>query len=337
MFIMKTEITTVQENKTLDLCKFIASIFIAATHLPSFLPTEATEIYFTQWFSRFCVPFFFLSTGYFFQKALDKRKSLKRIAWLFALSYMLYLPAILEGATDVSGVISKLRWNLIIGYEHLWYLSATLEGLLVWYVLEKIPVISDLFRKIGIPLCICLFLIGALLDEHYRLLDSNVLQSVGDFVLIFGGPRNVVFMGFPLLYLGGSLARYEKKLRKVSTVLLVLGWFLFRGAAFWECGYLYGALGPEITNDITFFGCWPAVFLFLLSIKFQIPIPEQFAKLLRKLSEYIYILHPLVAMLITHYLPLTPLSLWLSTITMCSLLYILLEKQFVSKKQETVK
>ena len=62
------------------------------------------------------------------------------------------------------------------------------------------------------------------------------------------------------------------------------------------------------------------------------PIPSAFAKLLRKLSEYVYVLHPLVAALIMRYLTLEPIPLWLATMAMCCAIYLLLEKQFVVKK-----
>lgn len=131
------------------------------------------------------------------------------------LGYVLYLPAILEGAQNFSDIISKLRWNLVIGYEHLWYLSAAFEGLLLWYLLEKIPVISGLFQKLALPGCILLFFMGALLDEHYHVLNIPLLTSAGDFLLRFGGSRNFIFMGFPLMIFGGAFSRHAEKLRKL--------------------------------------------------------------------------------------------------------------------------
>lgn len=329
---MHQVVTDRKENKTLDVFKAICCMIVTTAHLPSICRDSVTDMYFNQWFLRFCVPFFFVCSGYFFYKANDKRKTIKRIAWLFALSYVLYLPPILEGAQNVGDVISKLRWNLVFGYEHLWYLSAALEGMILWYVLEIIPGIRVLFRKLGIGACVLLLLVGALLDEHYRLLDSSVLRAAGDFLSVFGGPRNVVFMGFPLLMFGGAMARYEEKIRKIPTWLLLVLWVGIRALAFWETRYLYEGLGLGFTNDLTFFGCWPALILFALSSRMTMPIPSAFAKLLRKLSEYVYVLHPLVAALIMRYLTLEPIPLWLATMAMCCVIYLLLEKQFVVKK-----
>ena len=329
---MQKQISEGRENKTLDLFKAIVCILVTQTHLPSVFSDPLGEFYYCQWFFRFCVPFFFVCSGYFFYRAKDKKRTLKRILWLFVLSNVLYLPAMLKGAADLSDILSKLRWNLVFGYEHLWYLSATLEGMILWYVLEKIPVISRLFRNLGIPVSILLLLTGVLLDEYYHLIDNPLIRLAGEFLSNFGGPRNVVFMGFPMLMLGGAMARYESIFRKIPTWLLPILWLLFRVLAFVECKWLLETLGSDLSTDLTFFGWVPALILLELSFRFQIPIPDGFAKLLRRMAEYVYVLHPLVAMLISAYLPLSPMGLWISTIAMCSALYLLLEKNFILKK-----
>lgn len=329
---METAALKSRENTTLDVFKALACVIVTTAHLPSLFTTEVGHIYFNEWFLRFCVPFFFVCSGYFFYKAPDKKKPLKRMAWLLALCYVLYLPAVLEGASDARGVLSRLRWNLVFGYEHLWYLNASLEGMLIWYLLDKIPVVSKALRKLAVPASVLLLLVGALLDEHYRLINNDVLWAVGEFLSVFGGPRNVVFMGFPLLVLGGAMARHEDKIRKVPAWVLVAVWVVLRGLAFWECGYLYENLGATISCDLTFFGCWPSLCLFALSYHFRLPIPEGIAKRLRRMAEYVYILHPLIAALITKYLSLAPVPLWLGTVALCGAVYLLLEKQFALKR-----
>ena len=329
---MESVVSRGSENKTLDLFKALACIWVTQTHLPTVFSTELGEFYYCQWFFRFCVPFFFACSGYFFYRAKDQKKTLKRILWLFALSNVLYLPAILSGAGNLSEVLSKLRWNLVFGYEHLWYLSATLEGLILWYVLERIPVLSGLFRKFAIPVSIFLLLTGSLLDEYYHLFDSGFVAWAGGFLSSFGGPRNVVFLGFPMLILGGAVARYERAFRKIPGWLLPVLWVLFRALAFFECTWLLDRLGCEISLDLSFFGWIPALILLELSFRFQVPIPTGFARLLRRMAEYVYILHPLVATLIGAYLQVSPMVLWVATIFMCSVLYLLLEKNLMFKK-----
>ena len=330
---MENAVIVRKENKTLDVFKAIACVIVTTAHLPSICPDPLADMYFNQWFLRFCVPFFFVSSGYFYYKSRDKKKTLARMGWLFALSYVLYLPLILEGAGDLHSVISKLRWNLVFGYEHLWYLSAALEGMVIWFVLEKIPGVNRLFHKLGIPASVLLFLVGVLLGEYHKVIGSGPVYTLGELLAVFGGPRNVVFMGFPLLMFGGAVARYEEKIRRIPVLALLAAWVILRAPAYWECTYLYETLGSGIRLDLSFFGCWPAVVLFALSFRFQIPVPEGFAKLLRRMAEYVYVLHPLIAMLLMRYTPMAPIPLWLTTIVLCSGIYVLLEKQFVVKRR----
>lgn len=324
--------TNKRENTTLDVFRVLACALVTTIHLPALFSSEAANVFFGEWFVRFAVPFFFVCTGFFFEKAENKGKTLKRMVWLLLLCYVLYLPAVLEGAQDVGGVISKLRWNLVIGYEHLWYISAALEGLLIWFLLEKIPVLSGLLRRLRVPVSVAVLLMGALLDEYYRVTDSQLLWAAGEFLANFGGPRNVVFMGLPLMLLGGAMARNEERIRRIPLWALIVLWAALRGLGFLECGWLYRQLGATITGDLTFFGCWPALCLVAFSLKYQLPMPEGAAKGLRRSTEYVYILHPIIAMLITRYLDLAPLPLWLATLAMCFALYFLLEKQFSLKK-----
>lgn len=326
---MEKELVKKQENTTLDLCKFIACLLVAAVHLPTMFSTERGEVFYNQWFFRFCVPLFFVSTGYYFQKAKNQRKSIGRVTLLFCLSYLLYLPLILEGVGSWQEAFSRLRWALVIGYEHLWYLSAALEGMLIWYFLRCIPSLRKLLEKVGTVASVLLLLLGALLDEHYKLSGNALLRTVGDFLSNFGGPRNVVFMGFPLLYLGGTVARQEEKIRKIPTWTLLLAWVLCRGLGCWECRYLYANLGATNWDaDLTFWGIWPGLILFCLTFRWHFPISETAAKWMRKLSEYVYVLHPLVGMFLGDHLLLSPWGQWTGTIAMCCLLTILLEKQF---------
>ena len=68
-----------KENRTLDLFKAIACVLVTEAHLPSVFSDPMKEMYFFQWFIRFCVPLFFVSSGYFFYRSKNKEKALKRI------------------------------------------------------------------------------------------------------------------------------------------------------------------------------------------------------------------------------------------------------------------
>ena len=142
----------------------------------------------------------------------------------------------------------------------------------------------------------------------------------------------MVFMGLPLMLLGGGLARYEVKIRRIPVSKLILLWVFLRVMAFWECTYLYNGLDTAFNGDMSFFGMWPGLVLLEMSFRFHIPVSEKLAKILRKLSEYIYVFHPLVMYQINRCLEVSSIGLLLATIMMCSFLYVILEKQFSVNK-----
>lgn len=321
-----------RENTLLDIFRVLACVLVVTIHMPEMFSTEWINVFWGEWLVRFAVPFFFVCTGFFFEQTPRKGSALKRMAWLMAFAYVLYLPAVLEGAEVFSQVLSKLRWNLVIGYEHLWYISACVESMILWILIEKVGMLSKIFQKVRVPTAVGLILLGALLDEHYRLSTWPLLHRLGDFLLNFGGPRNFLFMGFPLMLLGGAIAEHVERVRRIplwGIVSASIGlWIL----AFLECGWLYTHLGSDISNDLSFFGWMPALCLVVLSLKCNLPISERLARSLRRATLYVYILHPLMAMLIGRYLVLSPVALCLATLGLCFAVAFLLEKQFAAKR-----
>ena len=74
-------------NKTniLDLIKVVACVLIVGSHCLPLFRNDGLNYYYGQWFFRFCVPLFFVSTGYFFAKMEVARKKayIKRIVLLY--------------------------------------------------------------------------------------------------------------------------------------------------------------------------------------------------------------------------------------------------------------
>lgn len=321
------------ENRTLDLLKGLCCAVIVSSHLPSFWTSEQVDNFYLSWFLRICVPVFFLSSGYYFFLSQDKPRQLRRIALLYGFGYLLYLPAILKGIPSFSEAISALRWNLVIGYEHLWYLNATLFGLVIWFFLDKLPAaFQKRLYPVGIPVCLLLLFWGAVLDEYYPLIPIPFVSAAGEFLSRFGGPRNVVFLGFPLLFLGGSLAKYRQFGDKVPTVWLAVFYLVFRAAAFGECWFLLDRRGGGISTDITFFNWVPALVLVLLTFRFPVGISAGLARRLRAMIVYVYILHPLVGAYLSQIGPIPPVFLWIATMLFCAGVYLFLEALFSKKK-----
>lgn len=287
----------IKENKLLDVFKFVAALLILASHCLPLVQNDSFNFYYGQWFFRFCVPLFFISSGFFFTSFSQKTKLkyIKRIAVLYLISNLIYLP---QYATRDLG--ATLR-NLILGYYHLWYLSALLIALILCYFLEK----AFAFRAVrkSYPFLIAvLILIGAFYDEYQAvftgLRDTALASGIGEWVEWLGGARHALFFALPMILIGKFLYEYREKIRLSSPMCLLLlaASFLL---SLLECMMLRHFGGPYITNDITLVNYFPAVFLFLLSFSLRPQALEaRNTRTLRKVSDIVYVSHVLVMVVV---------------------------------------
>lgn len=118
----------------LDLIKVVACVLIVGSHCLPLFKNDGLNYYYGQWFFRFCVPLFFVSTGYFFAKMEVARKKayIKRIVLLYLGASLLYFPLYFNGG------IVLIMSNLIFGFHHLWYLSALAMGLIIVTIAQKV-------------------------------------------------------------------------------------------------------------------------------------------------------------------------------------------------------
>ena len=118
----------------IDQIKVITCILIIGSHCLPLITSDVANYYYGQWFFRFCVPFFFISSGYFFTKMSDERQRLyiKRILLIYLISTVIYTPLFIRGS-----LLSIVK-NIVFGYHHLWYLSALAMGLMLIYTVDKL-------------------------------------------------------------------------------------------------------------------------------------------------------------------------------------------------------
>ncbi len=271
-----------RKANALDLIKSIACILIVGSHcLPIFNKTTL-NYYYGQWFFRFCVPLFFLSTGYYYCKmrAEKQRTYITRISVLYAISSVVYLPAyILDGG--IKQIVSKL----VFGYYHLWYMSALAIGLLVLHFASKV---LKRFKY----LLILLLGGGILLGLYYRLFDSSLLERLAKVVSVFGGARHALFFAVPMLLIGWAIADFsiDKKVQGKPKLLFASYVFLMF-ASFVEATILRSKLGDSVRLDVTIFGWMPAIPLLLLSLVTLTEIKPELNRKLRKTTDIVYIIH----------------------------------------------
>lgn len=133
-----------KENSLLDILKFIAAVMITASHCLPLVPNDSFIFYYGQWFFRFCIPLYFISSGFFFSSFQEEMRStyIKRISAIYLLSTLLYIPVF-----KTEGLTSIIRTS-ILGYHHLWYLSALLIALMICHIRTKIPFIDKIYNRV---------------------------------------------------------------------------------------------------------------------------------------------------------------------------------------------
>lgn len=185
-------------NIVIDITKFLMAILVIGIHTAPFG--------FNYWldkgfgiFTRLCVPFFFVSSGYFFFKkeSRNERKYLWRLLVLLIIWSLIYLPFDLYRLKEMSlwQVAKYYLWN---GPEHaLWYLSGSMVGFIVlWSLLRFFRPKSILVIAVVVLLCGCAL-------STYIPLTEKVFDNDIDGI----NCRNGLFYAFPYMTLGMIIAR----------------------------------------------------------------------------------------------------------------------------------
>lgn len=190
--------------KGIDTLKFLFSLVVVWIH---------TGVGNLGGLTPWAVPFFFLVSGFFlFGKLFDEpdraARSAKTGAWwrkilrLYLLWSLIFLPfAIIGFANDhlapVKAVVVYLRNLLLVGENYLswplWYLLGLLwAGAIIW-----------LADKLRLPFWVlCLLAVLLVLLPRILNLENNDL-----YVKLFKTTRNGLFLGFPVMVLGGLIRR----------------------------------------------------------------------------------------------------------------------------------
>ena len=286
---------TRMSNTTLDALKVLAAILITGSHQLPIFTSDVMNLYYGHWFFRFCVPVFFLSSGYYFAKMDRARQAsyVGRIGRLYLLSTILYLPLIWKDSLrmEASAVRTWYIRCAFFGYFHLWYLSALFIALLLLYLILGNSSLGKCLKRIELFVIAALMLAGILFDNYFYFFDVPLIQKIGLFLKDFGGSRNFLMFAMPVLLIGKVLAEHEEYMEKPTAVYLT-GLFVTAGLALLESILLVRHLGDRLACDITLFNIWPAVFMFILTFRVRIPLGTAAARILRKCVDILYIIHP---------------------------------------------
>lgn len=300
--------TTIQEQSYtgIDFFRLVSALLIVAIHTsPLASVNETADFILTRVIARVGVPFFFMVTGFFTLSRYHKdNRALyefeKKTARIYALAIALYLPVNLyTGYFSREHLLPNIIKDLVFDgtMYHLWYLPASMLGiLLVWYLVKKLDFSGGLLVTAG------LYLVGLMGDSYYGLAAKlpmlksfyRLIFEVSDYT------RNGLFLA-PVFLLLGGLIREQK--RRPSLPHACAGLMISAVLLYGEAMTLHGHdLQRHDSMYVFLVPCMYYLFQLLLKWKgSRIPY-------LRTLSLSIYLIHPMMILVVRAIAKL--LSVW---------------------------
>lgn len=194
---MKIEAMDKKVNATIDIAKMLMAILVVGIHTEPF----GFNVWLDYGFgiiTRFCVPFFFVASSYFFWiKPQEPASYVKRILKLYIIWSLVYLPFDLPVLWNmpVQKILVRYLW---IGNEHaLWYLWASVVGFLVLYIFMQ-----KMGEKVVFTISVLFLLIGCLKSTWAPMVNRFLPFEIHDYL----GSRNGLFYAFPYIALGMMIA-----------------------------------------------------------------------------------------------------------------------------------
>ena len=284
--------------KGVDISKLFFLICVVLIHTKVYSLLPPTEAYYlNKCILRLSVPYFLVVSGYLFIYTLRrsknslKEKTQKQILRLwkpfvvFSIINTLLQPGILLYTHDHFPWIKVLKHILFCPYGALWYVYATMLGLVLLYPFIK-------YKKLGYALILGTLLYGfALLCNNYYFVANHlhIENIINIYLKIFLTARNGLFIGFLFMGIGAILAEMDatKWLSGKMTVGLALISFIIYVL---EIYYLRPHLSID---DGGYFISSPFVSacLVLLTLQISIPISDKLSLLFRNLSVGMFFLH----------------------------------------------
>lgn len=292
-----------------DMTKYFAAIMVILIHTNPF-GLEQDSILYTFWYTilRNALPFFFVSSAYFFFKKHNWGKYLKRlfilyfswfvVAFVYVLFIKFYDPS-LPFRIKFLSFCKDLVWNGAL--PGAWYVFASIHSIALLYLLTvKLKFNNTLLVVIGL----CFYCVAVLNSTYYGLADGNGFLSGlnGLLGVVMPSPAHSFFSAFIFFVIGKILAE-----RRSGTEVCrcVAGIICFGMLEFVETGLLhhYGLIRE---NDYFFMLIPVAWYFFQLCMAVNIPLSVERASYLRKSSTiYYFSQFPVIFLCgpITKYLP----------------------------------
>ena len=125
-------------NGGIDAARLVLAVMVVMAHCASLQAiSPAAHFYFNNGFARVIVPFFLLTTGYFFDRQMARGIGpwVWRVMRVYLGWTLVFLPFVLF-YQEIS--LYRLAMTLVFGFFHLWYLPALVGGMILLYAARNL-------------------------------------------------------------------------------------------------------------------------------------------------------------------------------------------------------
>lgn len=285
-----------------DVMRFVCAILVITIHTSALYSVGLVPgMSLSLVIARIAVPFFFITSGYFFYERFNTKgytkKYLKRISSIYLITSLIYTILIFSFIKNKNNSIDLLIKNFLFNgiSPSLWFLPALILSIGLVAIFLKRNWIKPL-----ILLSIILYFIGLIGDSYYGLIVGTPLENIVDiYSNIFVNTRNGLCFGVPFITIGILINKYNLSDKIKSLKILTL---LFSVVfAFEGCMLIIKGIPKDNNMYISLLFLVPCIFL--LSLKSKKVLTERKSKLLRDMSLWIYCLHELIQGMIYTFFP----------------------------------
>lgn len=260
-------------SNIIDIIKFFCCLMIVGLHINPFLLNGDVSYMFTQSPFRIAIPFFLISTGYFFAGMEPAKRSsyLKRLYFLYLFASVIYIPIYIKDG------IFFVFVNFLLAFHHLWYLITVAICIQLMIFFDK----KEFKHKYWL---ILLLPVAIFFDHYCKLLGIETLSLICDRMESLRVTAYIRALPFLLM---GDYIRHKDIRLKDSTC--ILSFFILLAVSLGEAFFL--RFNTDIAAECGIFNWMPAIPLFLFAARKQSFLSSTASRNLRKIVDIVYIIH----------------------------------------------
>lgn len=317
----------------IDLFKLIASILVVILHCMGNYFGEGGRL-FVRNICAIAVPFFFITSGYFFGIGLQKNNNSrkyyfinyeKKLIKMYIIWSIIGIPFMVKTYYKIYGLNFKYIFLLMIRnifftgtFGVYWYILSMIGASILIYIFTNKNRLKLMYIMSGI-----FFLFGVLYIGFQNLLGKNILfYYMFKFTwIVFACERNFLMVGWFYMCIGYYFATHKINISLFNSIIL----FLFFTLLKFSESYL-NSLELLRGNEICIFHSLQAIAFFLIALNLKLDFMSKYSKTMRELSSTIYFTHFLFIDILNPTQVGNTVITFLEVIALCLIFYFMVKK-----------